>query len=177
MSDIPEAELIAIHVAELPEAGRINDALDAAFAREQAGPAARRTHHFHDRFENIYIPASRLPELAPVTQFVHRSAAEVLATTALRSGFWFNAMPPGHRTTLHSHEENDERLSAVYYVRCPPGSGRLILHEGPTEITITPRPGLLVMFPPNLPHEVEENASAATRLSVAFNFGPAHSAS
>ena len=84
-------------------------------------------------------------------------------------------MQPGQRTSLHSHEELDECLSAVYYVTCPDDSGRLILHDDEAKIVIDPRPGLLVLFPPDLPHEVEENRGRGTRLSVAFNFGPPNS--
>ena len=84
-------------------------------------------------------------------------------------------MQPGQRPSLHSHEELDERLSAVYYVTCADDSGRLILHDDEAQILVTPRPGLLVFFPPDLPHEVEENRSDQTRLSVAFNFGPPNS--
>jgi hypothetical protein len=57
-------------------------------------------------------------------------------------------------------------------VNCPADSGRLVLHDDEAVITVTPRPGLLVLFPPDLPHEVEEHRGQGTRLSVAFNFGP-----
>lgn len=161
-----------VHFAELPEAGAVNDRLANAFQREKRRDGARRSHHFFGRYENTYIDAERLPELAPVTRFVERVAHELAGTTALRHGFWFNEMQPGHKTSLHSHEEMDECLSAVYYVTCPDRSGRLILHDDDARIVVTPRPGLLVMFAPDLPHEVESNDSEHTRLSLAFNFGP-----
>lgn len=170
------SSLTPIHFAELPGAGAINRALLAAYARESDAPGVRRTHHFHGRFENTYIPAARLPELEPVSAFALRAAAAVLGRPTLRHGFWFNEMHPGHRTKLHSHEEEDELLSGVYYLACPADSGRLILHDNEAEIMVTPRAGLLVLFPPDLPHEVEENRSTRTRLSVAFNFGPPDSA-
>ena len=168
--------LAAVHFAELPGAPAINARLAEAFEREKAADGVRRTHQFHGRFENTYIDAGRLPELAPVSEFVVGTAQKLLGATQLRHGFWFNEMHPGHRTTLHSHEELDELLSAVYYVSCPDDSGRLILHDDHALVTITPRPGLLVLFPPDLPHEVEENRSGETRLSVAFNVGPPNSA-
>ena len=119
--------LAAVRFAELPHAAEINRALLAAFAREQQGADVKRTHMFHGRFENIYIPTERLPEIAAVSTFARDVATRILGRADLRCGFWFNAMPPGHRTTRHSHEENDEQLSAVYYVACPADSGRLIL--------------------------------------------------
>ncbi len=115
-------------------------------------------------------------ELRPVREFALRAAREILQQAKLHHGFWFNEMQPGHSTTLHSHEELDELLSAVYYINSPPDSGRLILHDDEARISVTPRPGLLVLFPPDLPHEVEENRSDRVRLSIAFNFGPSNSA-
>jgi hypothetical protein len=168
--------LSPVFFAELDRAATTNAALTAAFQREKGGPEVRRTHSFGDRFENTYIPPGRLPELAPVRDFALRTATGILGRDRLHHGFWFNEMQPGQRTTLHSHEEDDELLSAVYYLECPQGSGRLLLQDDEAVIAVTPRPGLLVLFPPDLPHEVEQNASHRTRLSVAFNFGPARPA-
>lgn len=166
-----------VYFAALADAKRVNSTVRAAFAREKEGPHARRTHHFHGRFENTFIAEARLPELTPIVGLARRSACELLGQDELRFGFWFNEMRPGERTSLHAHEELDELLSAVYYVDAPPASGRLILHHAPATIAITPEPGMLVLFPPDIPHEVEHNASSSTRLSIAFNFGPADSAS
>jgi len=177
LADAPEVSgLSPVWFAELPNAEPVNEALRAAFERERDAPDVRRTHHFAGRFENTYISAARLPEIAPVSSFALRVASSVLGRPSLRHGFWFNEMHPGQRTTLHSHEEDDELLSGVYYLACPAHSGRLILHDDEAQIAVTPRPGLLVLFPPDLPHEVEANDSRQTRLSVAFNFGPADSA-
>jgi len=168
--------LSPVHFAQFHDPGAPIEALLAAYEREKDAPDLRRTHHFGGRFENIYIPADRLPELAPIRTFVVQAAARVLDRTSLRHGFWFNEMHPGQRTTLHSHEEDDELLSGVFYLACPANSGRLILHDDEAQIVITPRAGRLVLFPPDLPHEVEQNDSTGTRLSIAFNFGPADSA-
>ncbi len=168
--------LSPVYFAELDQAAATNDALIAAIQREKNAPDVRRTHNFGDRFENTYIPPARLPELAPVREFALRAATGILRRGQLHHGFWFNEMHPGQRTTLHSHEEDDELLSAVYYLACPADSGRLLLKDHEAVISVTPRPGLLVLFPPDLPHEVEQNASDRIRLSVAFNFGPARPA-
>jgi hypothetical protein len=149
-----------------------NGAIARALETVKDHPEVNRTHHFHGRFENTYVPAALMPELAPLLDWVRAQAAEVLHTDKLRFGFWFNEMGPGHRTSLHSHEEADELLSAVYYLRVPAHSGRLVLWDADTAHRIEPEEGQLLLFPPELPHEVEENRSAATRLSVAFNFGP-----
>ena len=173
MGDAAPHALTPVYFAEMKDSAALNAALAAAFTREQQGSEVRRSHMFGGRFENIYIPAPRLPELAPISDFARRTAVGILGTDRLRHGYWFNEMHPGDHTLLHSHEENDELLSAVYYLISPPHSGRLILHDDDAEIVVSPRPGLLVLFPPDLPHEVEQNRSPVTRLSVAFNFGPA----
>ena len=175
MADDAPTTLTPVHFAELDDAEAVNRRLAAAFAAQKDAGHVRRTHQFHGRFENTYIDAEYIPELAPVSGLALRMARTLLGTQQLRHGFWFNEMQPGQRTSLHSHEELDERLSAVYYVTCTDDSGRLILHDDEAQILVTPRPGLLVLFPPDLPHEVEENRSGQTRLSVAFNFGPPHS--
>ena len=176
MTDSRISTIAPVHFAELPDAADIIAPLIAAFDREKDAADIRRTHMFHGRFENIYIPRQRLPELAPLSDFVLAGATHILQRDRLRHGFWFNEMPPGHKTTLHSHEEDDELLSAVCYLRCPEKGGRLILHDDEAQIIVDPRPGLAVLFPPDLPHEVETNAGSGTRLSVAFNFGPPSSA-
>ena len=168
--------LADVHLADLPGADMVNQALNAGFRRENDATDVKRTHMFNGRFENIYIARDRLPELQPVRDFVVTAAQHILGQSALRHGCWFNEMHAGHSTTLHSHEEEDELLSAVYYVTAPPDSGCLILHDDDARITIEPRAGLLVLFPPDLPHEVSRNNSDQTRLSVAFNFGPLNSA-
>ena len=168
--------LADVRFVEIPGWQQVNPPIIAAFETAKGAEGVRRTHSFHGRFENIYIPAEKLPGFIPLQRLVCATAERVLGRDDLRHGFWFNEMHPGHRTSLHSHEELDELLSAVYYLACPGDSGRLLLQDEHAEIAITPRPGLLVLFPPALPHEVETNQGSGTRLSVAFNFGPASSA-
>ncbi len=175
MADEALTTLPRVHFVELHNAETVNRRLAAAFAAQKDAAHVRRTHQFHGRFENTYIDAQHIPELAPVSDLALRTARGLLGTPELRHGFWFNEMQPGQRTSLHSHEELDERLSAVYYITCADDSGRLVLHDDVAQILVTPRPGLLVLFPPDLAHEVEENTSNQMRLSVAFNFGPLNS--
>ncbi|MBI5042085.1 MAG: hypothetical protein HZB57_13065, partial [Gammaproteobacteria bacterium] len=48
-----------------------------------------------------------------------------------------------------------------------------ILYPPNGPVRITPQEGRLVLFLPDLPHEVAENRSAETRLSIGMNIGPA----
>jgi len=175
MNESPIIAITPVYFAEMPDP-KVIQAVSTAFEREKDADDIERTHMFAGRFENIYIPRQRLPELTGPIEFVLAAASRILHKNRLRLGFWFNEMRPGHHTSLHSHEEDDELLSAVCYLLCPENSGRLILHDDEARIVVTPRPGLVVLFPPDLPHEVEENASRGTRLSLAFNFGPSNSA-
>ena len=113
--------------------------------------------------------------MAAVLNVLKQQAGQLLGISEdkLKAGFWFNAMDAGHRTTLHHHDENDELLSAVYYIRVPENSGDLILHEGDEQVSIQPQEGKLVMFAPDLLHEVTAHLGSGLRLSVAMNVGPA----
>lgn len=159
----------------LEDTGKLNNALFDRFLALMDQGQMRQTHHFAGRYENTYIDRADIPAVEGVEAHVRRTAAGLLQREfdSLRCGFWFNAMQPGHVTQAHHHDENDELLSAVYYIRVPADSGDLVLHEKNTRIVITPTEGRLVLFAPAVVHEVTRNNSDAMRLSVAFNVGPA----
>jgi hypothetical protein len=158
----------------LREPDKLNASLYTRFQELSATDRIRQTHHFEGRFENIYIEEADIPEIAVVLNMVKQQAAQLSGIVAgtLRGGFWFNAMEAGHRTTLHYHDENDELLSAVYYIRVPKNSGDLILHDKNSKVCIQPQEGKLVMFAPNVLHEVTTHLGSGLRLSVAMNIGP-----
>jgi len=159
----------------LENTASLNDSLCSRFMDLCREGRVRQSHHFAGRFENIYIDRNDIPEINALLTIVRARGAELLSVepNALKAGFWFNAMDPGHRTTLHHHDENDELLSAVYYIRVPADSGALVLHDGDIQAVVQPCAGKLVMFAPHVPHEVTVNNSREMRLSVAFNVGPA----
>jgi hypothetical protein len=162
-----------------PQAERLNGPLADAFAALEAHDFERRTHFIGGRFENLYLPSDRLPGLAELLAFALERAGDLLgiSTDQLRLGFWLNAMAPGQGTSRHCHDENDELLSGVYYVTAPRESGAILFHDGPFETRVVPRAGLMLLFPPELPHSVGTNLSQALRLSIAFNIGPSRSLS
>ena len=153
---------------------KLNTSLYERFMELSGTERIRQSHHFGDRFENTYIEEVDIPEMAAVLNVLKQQAGQLLGISAdkLKAGFWFNAMEAGHRTTLHHHDENDELLSAVYYIRVPENSGDLILHEGDEQVSIQPQEGKLVMFAPDLLHEVTAHLGSGLRLSVAMNVGP-----
>lgn len=137
--------------------------------------STRKSHHFFGRYENIYIDKEKIPALSDILQSAKNYAADILGCHCheLKAGLWFNVMNPGDKTTLHRHDDDDELLSAVYYVQVAENSGKLQLREAPFEIRVTPEAGMFVFFPPDMPHEVSENLSKTCRISLGINIGPA----
>ena len=155
-----------------PELAPLLDEVIAGYRDQREAPDTRKTHLFGGRYENIYIARERIPALAPVLDTATAAAATIVSTTApLRVGFWFNEMQPGHETTLHTHDDDDELLSGVFYLTVPDGSGDLLLGSPGVQRAIPPLAGSFVFFSPRLPHAVGVNRSDAMRLSIGMNFG------
>ena len=152
---------------------RDNPAILAAFRALKSEQALTGSHFFGGRWENLSVSRAAAPALEPVLRQVQRCAANILGmqSAQLQTGFWFNETHPGQRTAPHSHDEFDELLSGVYYVRVPRDSGDLRLGE--EALRIRPREGGLVFFDPALVHSVDEHRGEGMRLSVGFNVGPA----
>ena len=158
----------------IPNAAELNQALMSGYLGHVEDNATRRTHQYEGRYENIYIGHDRIPEIDQVLRHAMAAAAGILKLNVdvLRAGLWFNAMPPGSRTLKHAHDDDDELLSAVYYVSVPAESGHLILYSGSFSTHVTPAAGMFVFFPPDIQHEVTENRSNEMRLSLGINIGP-----
>ena len=164
-----------LHIGHLPDAPDINlQILDAyRFLREE--DFSRRSHFFNGRHENLYLNSERIPALSVVLAQATTFAASILQlpVQALKRGFWLNDMGPGKTTSRHDHDENDELLSAVYYIHVPENSGNLIIHDRYSNTEVTPQAGMFVFFAPAVVHSVSINQSCENRLSIGMNFGPA----
>ena len=152
----------------------VNRRICAGFNALRHDRSNRHSHYFAGRFENIYISRDKIPELDGLLDVAEEFAREILGQRSgpLGQGFWFNEMGPGHATLPHSHDDDDELLSGVYYLRVPRHSGNLILMDGSLRGVIRPQEGMFVFFRPDVLHEETENKSQETRLSLAFNVGP-----
>jgi len=152
----------------------LNASLYKRFLALSGTDRTRQTHFYAGRFENIYMDAADIPEIVVVLNVLRQRAGQLLGlpVDTLKVGFWFNAMEAGHRTSLHHHDENDELLSAAYYVRVPENSGNLVLHDAGRQVSIQPHEGKLVMFAPGVLHEVTVHRGTGLRLSVGMNVGP-----
>ncbi len=156
----------------------LNAALCAAFLSCPEDAVLRRSHFFNGRYENIYIAADSLPGLQALLVQARDFAGGIVgvAPARLRLGFWFNVMRPGDVTLPHAHDDDDELLSAAYYLQVPAHSGDLLIHEGERSARIAPQPGMFVFFAPQRLHEVTRNDSDRLRLSLGINFGLADAA-
>lgn len=163
-----------IYTSQLADAESVNRALISGFLQYRDSEASRHSHYFAGRHENIYIDDEHIPALRQVKQVVRALVAEITGMQAhqLKAGLWFNAMGPGHKTLPHRHDDDDEIMSAVYYVDVPENSGSLVLSEDRFSTRVTPEAGLFVLFPPDMMHEVTENLSQQLRLSLGINIGP-----
>jgi Rps23 Pro-64 3,4-dihydroxylase Tpa1-like proline 4-hydroxylase len=154
----------------------LNTQILSGFLNHYKADDVRKTHLFDGRYENIYLTQQHIPELALLISEATNLAQQVSNVQPLRAGYWFNYMPPGSSTTLHTHDDDDELLSGVYYVHVPENSGNLIIYDNTqdniaSKTEIIPRAGEFIFFAPDTRHEVTENLSSEHRLSIGMNFG------
>ena len=152
---------------------QVNPDVMAEYQRLLDSGHVRKSHLFAGRYENIYVDRNRIAGLSMLIPFWIDSAAEVLGrqSAELRCGFWFNDMQPGDVTLPHTHDDDDEWLSGVYYLQVPADSGDLVIRHQGEKLQVAPEDGKLVLFPANAMHEVEKNRSQQRRLSIGINFG------
>lgn len=148
-----------------------NADLLAGFLEHSDDENVKKTHLFEGRYENIYLDHQHIPQLSEVIDEATRLAEEITGTGKLRAGYWFNYMPPGAITLPHTHDDDDELLSAAYYIHVPENSGDLILEDGADKSQLQPREGEFIFFKPDVRHEVTRNDSHQHRLSIGINFG------
>jgi uncharacterized protein (TIGR02466 family) len=129
---------------------------------------------------------------AHVAVFAHHADFDLKIGSGSRrklklDSLWVNVMRKGavHASHIHPHAA----VSGTYYVTAPPGSGLIrfedprlpLMMAAPTRrktarpanrsfVDVQPRPGLLLLWESWLRHGVEENAAAAPRISVSFNY-------
>jgi len=136
----------------------------------------------------------RDPAFADLAKLLTRHAAAFAGDLAFDLGrkprldsLWVNQLRPGGHHSAHIHPHSI--ISGTFYVEAPEGSGAIRFEDprlglmmaapvrrddAPEELrpfaTVTPRPGLLLLWESWLRHEVLPGAAKAERLSVSFNF-------
>ncbi len=161
------------YIAHMPAADELNRGIVESFNAHQDSPLIKKTHYFGDRYENIYIEREEIPEIDQIIEQAILYVSELLdvAVEKLQCGFWFNSMQKGDVTTPHTHDDDDELMSGVYYIQAPKQSGQLIIGIKGYQSVVEPEAGKFVFFKPNVIHEVSENLSDDHRLSIGMNFG------
>jgi len=102
------------------------------------------------------------------------------------TGMWSIINPINASNSRHIHSNNF--ISAAYYVKSPNNSGDIVFYDprsanviqspiinsqnklNSTTYSITPKEGLLVLFPSYLHHSVDMNKSDDERIVISFNF-------
>ena len=159
-------------VFSFTDSNSINPVVNRQFLNLCHDKNIKRSHFFNNRYENIYIDKTLIPELTPILAFANQCAQKTLGISRnLDIGFWFNDMPPASVTLPHTHDDDDELLSGVYYVNVPANSGDLVLFNHNDKKLITPQEGRLILFKADCLHEVTTNNSSLNRLSIGMNFG------
>lgn len=135
------------------------------------------------------------PEFEPFISFIKYKAAEFLDIQGYDSSrvpwnpyVFANSFLEGSSHPKHLHSQCT--ISGIYYLKTPPGSSNIVFHpnqpfkdffdymffvKDPTNwysmsrAEYTPHPGLLLLWPAWLYHEVPPNNSKEPRTSIVFN--------
>jgi hypothetical protein len=173
----PENNLhpVLYKIGECQDCDALNATLRARIELLPQKDIVRRHHYLGGRYENLYVAFESIPEIRVILDMATAQAAHILIRPKkdLRVGWWLNIMRPGDVTCAHTHDENDEILSGVYYIDVPPDSGKLVLIDGSRREEVWPHAGMFIFFAPEILHEVMHNESGRQQISVGFNLGPA----
>ena len=94
---------------------------------------------------------------------------------------WASVHSDGSTHPVHDHP--DTLIAGTFYVHAPADAGHIVFHDprraiDPTigsvrvqnnNIAVKPVPGMVVLFPPWLQHEVEPTHSGEERIAISFN--------
>ena len=133
------------------------------------------SHKINGRWENIYVDIDLVPSVRAVLSTAANLATQetgknlVCGHGILKDSFWFNCMATDESTGWHNHKAR-AAMSGVFYLTVPKDSGDFLYREqNRQESSITPEPGMLLLFQPTMNHAVSVNKSKENRVSLAFN--------
>lgn len=107
------------------------------------------------------------PWMAGLITSIEKSAQAHIPGARLHR-IWFNINGPGHTNRWHRHSKNE--MVGVVYVQTQYNSGDIQFREGDYTFAYSPNPGDILIFNGGIEHQVLENQSDSTRISVACNF-------
>jgi len=138
----------------------------------------------HDDPLSLRLSEKLTPHISAYQQQLSNTTAHVASPSSgstMRLSGWGVVLRQGGKQIRHTHPESD--ISGVLYLACPSAEsedlsdqeGALWFSPNPDVqdkeigIYVTPKPGLLVLFPSFLPHETIPFVSKEDRICIAFN--------
>lgn len=177
-----------VWIHELEEGPQINAALVPEIERLRAAqPSRSRLPGHWQSAGDLY----RLPACEPLVAAVVAAARGVVGFLSWEceglqiTDLWANVNDQDFAHRQHAHPNNF--LAGVYYVAVPENSGEIVFYDprpqahvlepkvrernlyNSAKRRVTPRAGMLLLFPAWLEHSVDPNLSGAPRTSIAFN--------
>ncbi|WP_310469132.1 TIGR02466 family protein [Sphingomonas sp.] len=165
-------------------------------ADDKAGARWSREHGYrgYTSYASLNDLTQRDPAFADLARLLTRHAAAFAGDCAFDlvrkpklDSLWVNLLKSGGQHSGHIHPHSI--ISGTFYVEAPPGSGAIRFEDprlpqmmaaprrradAPEElqafVSVTPRPGLLLLWESWLRHEVTAGTAKAERLSISFNF-------
>lgn len=163
---------------------------------DRAGRAWSKAHGYrgYTSYASLDDLPMRDPDVATLTRHLARHVARFADQCAFDLGrklkldsLWVNSLKPGGMHSGHIHPHSV--VSGTVYIDVPPGAGGLrfedprlsammaapVRHDDAPEIlrpfvTISPEPGMILLWESWLRHEVEPNGGKSDRTSISFNY-------
>jgi hypothetical protein len=164
--------MLEVRQHQWPESawGFHHHAAAAILEREQSDPGLQvaNVSGWHSRPDLQLWPD---PAIADLIDRISQGAAPVGAD-GQRMHVWANVMRAGAHQLAHRHGE--ATWSGVYYLDAGEAGhgGEITFASGQESCTLSPRTGLMLIFPGALLHSVAPYCHARPRISVAFNLFP-----
>ena len=180
-----------IYIKDLPDSEKLNKYLEPKiiqWSQQDKGEQKTNAGGWHSTTDmnqkEEYDPLTR--ELFNMQEEIYQK--EHLSRKPVLGNMWANVNYPKCFNRPHIHPNS--LFSGVYWIKTPQNSGKLMVYdprpgvqmtmpnrkEGKSppefwrEVHYEPIAGRCIMFPSWLWHEVKENKSNDTRISVSFNF-------
>ena len=188
-----------IHEAELGDAAMLDElahSIRTLAADDSAGRRWSRDKGYngYTSYASLDDLPRRDPAFADLARILTKHAAAFATDLAFDlprkprlDSLWVNLLKAGGHHTSHRHPHSI--LSGTLYVEVPAGSGNIRFEDPRSGLmmaapirradardelqpfaTVTPRPGLLLLWESWLRHEVLPGTAKADRLSISFNF-------
>ena len=182
-----------IYQAQLPVAAGLEKVCLAIAREDTAGRRWAKAHGYrgYTSYASLDDLPRRAPEFAALAVQVDRHVRgfarqlQFARTRLVLDSLWINVMAPGgvHAAHIHPHSA----VSGTYYVALPKGSSAIrfedprlgLMMAAPAKratardkpfVTLTPKPGTLLLWESWLRHDVPPHGGRGQRVSVSFNY-------